>query len=94
MSVIRSISDIETVLDIKSVHNIYRLTSTTKYFDELGRIEVYGIEVRYGDIAERIEDISSKKEIVIILLQKLETGICSPLHFINVVEDFIIDQII
>lgn len=71
--------------------NLYMLTSTTKYFDEIGRIKVYGIEVRHGDITERIEDISSRKDIVINLLKKLETEKCSPLHFNDVVEDFVCD---
>ncbi len=73
---------------------LYRLTSTTKYFDEIGRIKVYCIEVSYGNITEKIEDISTRKDIVINLLKKLETEKCSQLHFINVVQDFIIDQII
>lgn len=73
---------------------LYILTSTTKYFDEIGKIKVYGIEVRHGDITERIEDISSRKDIVISLLKKLETDKCSLLHFKDVVEDFVIDQMI
>ena len=72
---------------------LYTLTSTIKYFDDFGKIKVYGIEVRSGDCTEKIEDISISKEVVISLLQKLETEKCSPLHFKDVVEDFVIDQI-
>ncbi len=73
---------------------LYRLIYTIKFFDNVGRKKVYGIEIRYGDIIEKIEDISSVKKIVITLLQKLEAEKCSPLHLKDVVDDFVIDQII
>lgn len=91
MLLTREMPEIATSQKTQEV-NLYRLTSTTKYFDEIGRIKVYGIEVRYGDFTERIEDISISKEVVIALLQKLEREKCSPLHLKNVVEDFVIDQ--
>lgn len=83
----------QTFQDAREVDYLYRITSTTKLFDDIGR-KVYGIEVRYGDITERIEDISSSKDIVITLLQKLITEKCSPMHFRDVVEDFVTDYII
>jgi|LSQX01.2.fsa_nt_gb hypothetical protein len=78
----------------RNVNNIFRLISSSKYYDDFGKMKVYGIEVRYGNCTESIEDISISKEVVISLLQKLETEKCSLLHFKDVVEDFVIDQII
>lgn len=85
---------VQTFQEASDDHNIYRLTSSSKYFDDFGLIKVYGIEVRYGNVVEQIEDISSSEEVVISLLQKLATEKCSPLHFKDVVEDFVCEYII
>ncbi len=84
----------QTFQETSDVQNYFRLTSYSKNFIDFGIMKVYGIEVRCGNVIERIEDISINKEVVISLLEKLETEKCSPLHFKDVVDDFVIDQII
>jgi hypothetical protein len=77
--------------ETSEVEHLYYLTLTTKNFDDIGKKRVYGIEVQ-SILIERVDDISSDKNLVFSLLQKLADEQCSPLHLTNVIEDFIIDQ--
>jgi N-acetylglutamate synthase-like GNAT family acetyltransferase len=77
--------------ETQEVENLFILTSTSKFFEGIGKKQVYGIEVQ-SILKERVDDISSDKNLVISLLQKLAEEQCSPLHLKDVIEDFVIDQ--
>ena len=77
--------------ETSEVEQLYILTSTTKFFEGIGSRKVFGIEVQ-SILKKSVDDISSDKNLVLSLLQKLAEEQCSPLHLKDVVEDFIIDQ--
>jgi uncharacterized FlgJ-related protein len=79
--------------ETSEVELFYILTSQTKDFGEIGKKRVYGIEIK-SVIKENVEDISTDRNLVLSLLQKLAQEQCSPHHLKDVVEDFIIEPYI
>ena len=72
--------------------NLYILTSSKKFFEDIGTRVVYGIIAKSDSITESVEDISSNKDVVLSILQKLSEEQCSPIHLRDVVEDFLVSQ--
>ncbi|OGO93606.1 MAG: hypothetical protein A2Y17_00665 [Clostridiales bacterium GWF2_38_85] len=68
----------------------YRLMETHKIFDENIEKIVYGIEIKWGSNIKQVEDISTNKEQVLILLEKCKYNLCSPYHIEEIIEDFIL----
>jgi hypothetical protein len=78
--------------DTQQVGVLYILTSINKTFEDIGIKEVYGIEIKSGGAREKIDDISANKKIVTSFLFVLNKEQCSPIHLMDVVEDFLVDQ--
>lgn len=92
-------------LNIKTTTHYYELIKTDKYIKGIGHTAVYGLQVCRPDNYEKkfgggeafvncctvckIEDISSNKDTVLRLLNLLEKNLVSPIHFKDVVLDYL-----
>lgn len=68
----------------------YYLTEDIMFHEDIGEYKSYGIEIREGGcIVERIRDIDTKRERVEKLCELCNRQKLSPMHFRDVVDDYL-----
>ena len=75
----------------EDVRMSYYLLESVRNIPDAGEQTVYGILVELGEsgVTGAVEDISSKREVVVALLKKLADCTVSPRHVADVVADSI-----
>lgn len=69
----------------------YYVTEDTMFLEDVGEYRCYGIEVRKGELVlERIRDIDTNREGVEKLCDLCNKRELSPIHFRDVVEDYLL----
>ena len=82
---------INSLIDQKTMQSKYVMTNTIKNISNVGNVTTYGIAAQdktlYQHIA--IDDISTDKEFVESIVEKLNSCDVSHVHFFDIIEDMI-----